>query len=77
MLPAGLVRDLDIQPTTIKVSAWGRFPLEVLGETLCSVTYNNITVHAYFVVVKLSNSIHGKDSLPLFSANLCNQMHML
>ena len=76
VLPYGLLCDLGIQPTEIKVAAWGQFPLNMVGESWCKVTYKDTTVQTRFVVVQLPTDVQGNTCLPLFSVNLCNQLHM-
>ena len=73
ILPASTVSDINIQPTSVTVSAWGNFPLQVIGETICSVTYKNMSVRAKFIIVKGV----ATNNLPLFSTSLCRQLHML
>ena len=73
VLPENVVHDLELRPTAVTLSTWGQFPLTVLGETVCQVTYGNVTVETVFIVVKL----HNKGSLPLFSTDLCRQLKLL
>ena len=73
ILPQSCIRDLDMGPSAVKVSAWGDFPLEVAGETVCEVRYKDIAVRAKFVVVKLAT----RGNMPLFTAKLCSELRML
>ena len=75
VLPYGLLHEVGIQPTEIKVSAWGQFPLNVVGESWCKVTYKDTTVQTRFVQVP--TDVQGNTCLPLFSAKLCNQLHTM
>ena len=63
--------DLTLQPTTTKVTAFGNFPIRVIGETTCVVCYAGASVSDIFLVVDVP------DSLPLFSADLCRKLGIL
>ena len=54
-----------------KVTAFGNFPIRVLGETTCNVQYAGVTVSDRFLVVDVP------DSLPLFSIDLCRKLGIL
>ena len=72
----GLLCNLWIQPTEVKVATWGQFHLNVVGESWCKVAYRDTTVQTQFVVVQLPTDIQGKTCLTLFSSKLCNQLHI-
>ena len=71
-LPSYIVPNIKTTPTTVKVTALGNHPIGVIGETTCSVTYRHTTLTANFIIVDTA-----ANQVPLFSAQLCQQLGML
>ena len=72
IIPEGIIPLINMRPTTARVSAWGNFPVPVIGEITVTVNYNSQTLSDTFIVVK-----PNCPCMPLFSAKLCRNLGIL
>ena len=73
VLPSSvLTPQSELSPSSVKLSAWGCHPLQVLGELRCHVQYKDVSVEDNFVVVS-----DDSFSPPLLSPSLCRKLNML
>ena len=72
ILPSGIISDLEIMPTSAKVTAYGGFPIKVLGESVLPIQYNDIECVSKFIIVD-----SDKYSIPLLSGKLCKELGIL
>ena len=71
ILPQHFVQGLTFQSMMSKVTAFGNFPIRIIGERTCNIQYVSVTVSDRFLVVDIP------DSLPLFSTDLCHELGIL
>lgn len=74
VLPVGLIPDLNLQSTSVKLRSWGNFDINVLGCCVLPIVYKNLTFSETFYVVDLPNN---KNTMPLLCFSLCQKMGLL
>lgn len=67
-----VVGSVVIEPTNVKLSAWGSFSLKVLGIVNCCVQYKGKKVNAPFIVVDVAKSMR-----PLLSLSICQDLGIM
>ena len=74
VVPRHAVENVALQPTQVKISAWGNFPIHVLGTTQLKVAYKDTCVSDEFYVVETP---HSNEMKTLISYQLSRKLGIM